>query len=94
MQRRQNLCAWLMVCLLMLGWGSLSQAQVNTATLSGVVRDPQGLGVAGAKVTLTSAATGAQRNVVTDDNGRYSLVGLVPGQYKMTVDGGGTSRRS
>lgn len=65
-----------------------ASAQVNTATLSGTVFDPQNLGVKGAKVTLTNAATGATRTAVADDNGRYNLVGVPPGRYKMTVDGG------
>jgi len=77
-----------MLCLLVLGWAATASAQVNTATLSGAVSDPQGLPVKGAKVTMTNAATGAQRTSVTDDGGRYNLVGLPPGQYKMTVDGG------
>src|SRR5437899_8034184 len=97
MQRRQGVCvivssrsllAGAMLFLLLLGWASLASAQVNTATLSGTVSDPQGLPVKGAKVTLTNAGTGAQRTSVTDDSGRYNLVGLPPGQYKMTVDGG------
>src|SRR5207237_8543553 len=54
----------------------------------GTVSDPQGLPVKGAKVTMTNAGTGAQRTSVTDDGGRYNLVGLPPGQYKMAVDGG------
>jgi len=77
-----------MLCLLVLGWAATAPAQVNTATLSGTVADPQGLPVKGAKVTMTNAGTGAQRTSVTDDSGRYNLVGLPPGQYKMTVDGG------
>ncbi len=77
-----------MVCLLVFGWAAAASAQVNTATLSGTVSDPQGLPVKGAKVTMTNAGTGAQRNSITDDGGRYNLVGLPPGQYKMTVDGG------
>jgi len=77
-----------MLCLLVLGWASMASAQVNTATLSGTVSDPQGLPVKGAKVTMTNAGTGAQRTSVTDDAGRYNLVGLPPGQYKMAVDGG------
>jgi hypothetical protein len=63
-------------------------AQVNTATLSGTVTDPQGLAVRGAKVTVTSATTRAERNIVADDNGRYTFIGLPPGQYKVSVDGG------
>jgi len=61
---------------------------VNTSTLSGTVVDPSGAGVKGARVTVTNAATGAPRTAVSDDSGRYNLVGLPPGQYKMTVDGG------
>jgi hypothetical protein len=78
----------LLLGVLLLGWVTIASAQVNTATLSGTVSDPQGLAVKGAKVTLTNAGTGAQRTAVTDDEGRYNLVGLPPGQYKMTVDGG------
>jgi len=78
----------MMLWLLVFGWATMASGQVNTATLSGTVSDPQGLPVKGAKVTMTNAGTGAQRTSVTDDNGRYNLVGLPPGQYKMTVDGG------
>jgi len=78
----------MMLCMLVLSWAAMALAQVNTATLSGTVTDPQGLSVKGAKVMMTNAGTGAQRTSVTDDGGRYNLVGLPPGQYKMTVDGG------
>src|SRR6266850_7587439 len=78
----------MMLCLLVLGWAATAPAQVNTATLSGTVSDPQGLPVKGAKITMTNAGTGAQRNAVTDDGGRYNLVGIAPGRYKMAVDGG------
>jgi hypothetical protein len=82
-----RVCA--VVCLLVLGLAAATVAQVNTATLLGTVTDPQGLPVAGARVTVTNSVTGAQRTTTTDENGRYNLVGLPPGQYKMTVDGGG-----
>src|SRR5262249_38281694 len=64
-------------------------AQVNTATLSGTVMDPQGLAVHGAKLTLTSKATGAERTAVANDTGYYSFVGIPPGVYKLKVDGAG-----
>src|SRR5713226_3084633 len=67
----------------------ISHAQgVNTATLAGTVVDPSGAAVKGAKVTVTNAATRAKRTAESDDSGRYNLVGLPPGQYKMSVDGG------
>ena len=97
MQRRQRVCALaagrfmfkgVLLVLLVLGGSVIASAQVNTATLSGTVSDPQNLAVKGAKVTLANRATGATRVAVTDDSGRYNLVGIPPGQYKLTVDGG------
>lgn len=97
MKRWQDVCvrtAWrsllagMFLCLLVMGCATTVSAQVNTASLSGTVTDPQGLGVKGAKVTVTNAGTGATRTSVSDDSGRYNLIGLPPGQYKLTVDGG------
>jgi outer membrane receptor protein involved in Fe transport len=79
----------MMSCLLMLGTATVTSAQgVNTSTLSGTVADPQGLPVKGATVTITNASTGARRTSITNDGGRYTIVGLPPGKYKMAVDGG------
>src|SRR6266581_4901459 len=85
---RRSLAVATTLCFLALCCAVSARAQVNTATLSGTVSDPQGLPVKGAKVTVANAGTGAERTSVTDDNGRYNLVGLPPGQYKMSVDGG------
>jgi outer membrane receptor protein involved in Fe transport len=75
-------------CVLVLSCAVPGTAQgVNTATLSGTVVDQLRQAVGGANVTLTSTATGAVRTTVSDDNGRYTLVGIPPGQYKLTVDG-------
>src|SRR5437899_380686 len=98
MQRRQGVCAstaWqsilagLLLFLLVLGCAATVSAQgVNTASLTGTVLDPSSAGVKGAKVTVTNLATGSARAVVSEDDGRYNLVGLPPGQYNITVDGG------
>jgi hypothetical protein len=87
---RRSLFASAFVILLVLIFCSSAPtgAQVNTATLSGVVTDPQGLGVKSAKVTVLNNANAAERSTVTDDSGHYALVSLPPGAYKMTVDGG------
>lgn len=88
MQRRHRVFQWITLCLLVLGCGFMTKAQVNTATLSGTVLDPQGLAVRGAKLTIRNADTGAEREAVSDDAGRYKVVGLPPGTYKINVDGG------
>jgi hypothetical protein len=87
MRRSLGVCA-IILCVLVLSFPAGGGAQVNTATLSGTVTDPQGLAVRGARVTVTSSTTGAERTIVVDDEGRYIFIGLPPGQYKMTVRGG------
>jgi hypothetical protein len=88
MQRRQPLFAFVIFCVAILLSAGFAVAQVNTATLSGNVIDPQGLAVRGAKVSVTLLATGSERTVTVDDSGHYTLVGLVPGIYKMRVESG------
>ena len=63
MQRRQPLFAFVILCVAVILCAGYAVAQVNTATLSGNVTDPQGLAVRGAKVTVTLLATGASRSV-------------------------------
>ena len=88
MRQRHGVFAWITLCMLVLGCAVTARAQVDTATLSGTVSDPQGLAVRGAKLTITNTGTGAERTVVSDDAGRYKVVGLPPGRYKVSVDGG------
>jgi len=88
MQRSVGVFASIIICLLLLSCAGNTAAQVNTATLSGTVTDPQGLAVRGAKVTVVNAATGAERSIVADEDGRYIFIGLPPGRYKMSVRAG------
>ena len=88
MQRRQPLFAFVILCVAIFLGVSSAVAQVNTATLSGNVIDPQGLAVRGAKVNVTLLATGSERSVNVDESGHYTLVGLVPGIYKFRVESG------
>ena len=78
----------LALCSVILCLSVVTKAQVNTATISGTVVDPQGLGVKGATITLENPATGAQRTADADDDGHYTIVGVTPGRYRMTVEGG------
>ena len=60
-------------------------AQVETGSISGTVRDTSGAAVAGATVTARNVATSAERSVTTGDNGQYTIPGLPPGIYELTV---------
>src|SRR5579871_2512372 len=86
MPRRQSLFAFVVSCAILCLCGA-AYGQ-NTSTLSGTVTDPQGLAVRGAKVILTSASTATVRETVADEAGHFTLVGLVPGEYKLRVEGG------
>ncbi len=88
MQRRQWMFAFLLVCAAALFGAASLFAQANTGSISGVITDPQGLAVSGAKVTAKSPATTAERSAVADEGGHYSLVNLPPGEYTLRVEGG------
>lgn len=65
------------------------QSQVYTGSLTGVVTDPSGAIVPGAKVGLVDRDKGFTYDVVTGADGRYVLRNLPPGNYELTVDAAG-----
>ena len=64
-------------------------AQSNYATLSGNVLDPQQKAIAGASVQLTFGTTHVSRHAVTNDAGSFQVTGLLPGNYKLSVQAQG-----
>jgi len=67
----------------------LGQGQSNYATLSGTAVDPQSRVIGGATIELMSTTTGVVRRTVANDQGFFELVGLSPGEYKLTVEASG-----
>ena len=59
---------------------------VQTGTLSGAVKDQQGLVLPGVTVTASSPALQGVRATVTDANGLYTIPGLPPGTYTMQFE--------
>lgn len=57
----------------------------STASLSGLVTDPQGGVIPGASVSLVNLATGVSREVVSGDDGRYTFPQVPPGAYRLEV---------
>jgi Carboxypeptidase regulatory-like domain/TonB dependent receptor len=64
----------------------LAQAQASTADLSGTVTDQQDAVVPGATVVVRSPATNITRTVTTNDEGRFQIFALPPGEYELTAE--------
>ena len=78
--------------LLLLSAGALAvQAQVNTASLSGLATDPNGAALPHVTVTVHNKETGYSRTVQTDAAGAYSLQDLPIGPYSLVVTDSGFS---
>lgn len=59
--------------------------------ISGVVTDPSGAAVVGAKVEMLNLDTGSTRDTTSDGTGNYSLPQLRPGNYRLSVSAAGFS---
>ena len=59
--------------------------------IEGKVTDPKGAAVAGAAVSVTDLDTNQTFTGVTDGQGKYSLGGLAPGTYAVTISATGFS---
>lgn len=76
---------------LTLGWlvfvsaGAAAQQSASSAIV-GQVLDPSEGGLPGAAVTVTNVGTGAQRSVVTDSAGRFSVPGLLAATYHVRIE--------
>ncbi|MFL6305470.1 MAG: carboxypeptidase regulatory-like domain-containing protein [Candidatus Sulfotelmatobacter sp.] len=71
--------------------GSLlfGQSLSSTASLSGIVADPAGARIVGARVTFTSPERGISRTLVTDASGAFSFSLLPPTTYSLKVEAPG-----
>ena len=82
--------------LLILAVASPGQTQTTTGSILGDITDPSGAVLPGVTVRVTSAATGATRETVTNAVGAYRFAGLQPAEYAVTValDGFRSATRS
>ena len=79
----RGLLVCLAACLL---FSTAASAQVDRATLSGVVKDTAGGVVPGATVAATNLATNLESRQVTTEAGGYQIVNLIPGRYRVDVE--------
>jgi hypothetical protein len=62
---------------------------LDDVTLSGRITDSNALPIVGATVTATHVESAASRTVTTDSDGRYRLIELKPGIYKVAATASG-----
>src|SRR5271165_6699915 len=74
---------FLCIPMLLLAASAPAWAQAGRGGISGLVSDPTGAVVAGARVTALNHATGIAESTVTTGGGLYSFVSLNPGTYEV-----------
>ena len=78
--------SYFLFSLILLLCAGLAQGQTGTTSLRGSVTDKTGGAIAGAKVTLRSAALSFERTTTTGATGQYEFLALQPGTYELVVE--------
>jgi len=90
---RSRAFRWLLPSLLLVGlsfiFSSLAWGQVTSGSITGVVSDPTGAVIPGAKVVVTDATKGYDFPATTDAVGRYLVTNLPPSSYIVSVEARG-----
>jgi hypothetical protein len=73
---------------------ALTFAQSANTSLRGVVKDPSGAVISGAKVTLVDNATGQSFSSVAGASGEYQFTQLPPAKYTITATASGFGTRT
>ncbi len=82
----ENRLIWMFVVWALLAAFATAQ---STSQLNGSALDPSGAKVAGAKMTLTEAATGLQRTTTSNGDGLYQFLDVPPGNYRLEATASG-----
>jgi hypothetical protein len=69
--------------------GVAASAQVESGAIAGIVTDQSGAFIPGANVTIVNLNTNAERKTRTSPTGTFSVVGLMPATYEVTITSGG-----
>jgi len=79
---------WLLIPVLLLSC-IIAQAQVITATLSGIAQDQTEARIPGAKIIIKNEASGDTRDTKADNEGFWSVTALIPGTYTVSISAKG-----
>src|SRR5690348_7405153 len=61
----------------------------GNVAITGIVKDPSGAVIPGAKVTVTQQGTTVGRTTLTNQNGQFSVPSLPPATYTVSIEGTG-----
>jgi len=75
--------------LILLALSSTVRGQVSTASVNGVIRDPQGAVIPGATILLRSVETSVQHTSVSNNAGEYVILNITPGRYTIQASSKG-----
>ena len=78
-----------LLAILLLVLSSSLPAQSDNASVSGVVKDPGGAVVPGAKIVLTDERTTLERHSTTNESGFYIYTSVPPGPYSISAEAPG-----
>jgi outer membrane receptor protein involved in Fe transport len=68
---------------------SSASAQVSTASVNGVIRDPKGSVIPGASIVLASVDTSVEHTSVSNGSGEYVFLNITPGRYTLSASAQG-----
>lgn len=77
--------AFLLTGLSVLATAGLAAAQDARGSISGRITDSSGAVLPGATVTIVNLDTNAQSTAITSDQGRYTVLYLLPGTYRVSA---------
>src|ERR1051326_9409289 len=69
-------------------------AQISNASINGTVRDATGAGVPETAILLRNTATGVETRTITNDQGIYIILNILPGNYTLEASKSGLDRKS
>lgn len=72
--------------------GSTALGQATLTSLSGLISDPNGAAVSGAKVSAKHVATNQEFQTTTDAQGAFTFPSLPLGKFSVTIEAGGFKR--
>ena len=84
---KKSLWGWMFLSILITA--SFASAQTANTSLRGVIKDPNGAMVPGAKVSITNKANGQTASAVANNAGEYVFTQVSPARYSITVSAAG-----